>query len=110
MTQNEYGKANEKIIVTVDSDLEDLIPGYLENRIKDIELIKAALNQGDYQTIQALGHSMKGSGGGYGFTDITTIGSALEKVSKTKDFAEIQRQVDELSAYLKKVEIVFEDD
>ena len=46
-------KPIEKIIVQVDSDLEDLIPGYLENRNKDIESITEALRQNDFETISA---------------------------------------------------------
>ena len=103
-------KPIEKIIVHVDPDLEDLIPGYLENRKKDIESITEALKKDDFETIRILGHSMKGSGGGYGFDAITDIGDFLEQASKNKDSIEIQKQANELSTYLKQVEIVCQDD
>jgi len=109
MTPKKLGEPSETITVTVASEIEDLIPGYLENRKKDIESITEALTHGDYTTIQTLGHSMKGSGGGYGFKEITIIGNAIEQASKIEDAAQIQKQIDRLAEYLEKVEIVFED-
>lgn len=96
------------IIVKVDSDLEDIIPGFLQNRQSDIEAILDALDKGDYETIRILGHNMKGAGGGYGFEVITDIGSAIEQAAKMNDAAEIKRALHELSMYLKQIEIVFE--
>jgi HPt (histidine-containing phosphotransfer) domain-containing protein len=61
MTEDE----NSRIIIHADIDLEDLIPGFLENRHKDIIEIESLLASGDYETTQRLGHSMKGAGGGY---------------------------------------------
>jgi HPt (histidine-containing phosphotransfer) domain-containing protein len=96
------------IIVKVDSDLEDIIPGFLQNRQSDIEAILDALDKGDYESIRILGHNMKGAGGGYGFEVITDIGSAIEQAAKMNDADVIKRSLHELSMYLKQIEIVFE--
>jgi HPt (histidine-containing phosphotransfer) domain-containing protein len=96
------------ITVKVDSDLEDIIPGFLQHRQSDIEAILDALDKGDYETIRILGHNMKGAGGGYGFEVITDIGSAIEEAAKINDAAEIKRSSNELSRYLERIEIVFE--
>lgn len=104
MTQNDG-----KIIVHVDTDLEDIIPGFLESRRDDIISIQKALEQGDYDTIKVLGHGMKGAGGGYGFDEITNIGSSLEQAAKEKNSEEIRKCVNKLSNYLERVEIVYEN-
>lgn len=52
------------IRVEIDESLKHLIPGFLENRRKDIEKIRLALGQAEFPTIQTLGHRMKGDGGG----------------------------------------------
>lgn len=109
MKQNSDAKPNEKIIIHVDSDLKDLIPGYLENRRKDIESIIEALKQSDFETIRILGHSMKGSGAGYGFDAITHIGDSFEQAAIDKDSAEVQKQVGKLALYLGQIEIVYSD-
>ena len=103
-------RRSEKIIIHVDSDLEDLIPGFFENRIKDVETIHEALKEGDYETIRVIGHGMKGSGGGYGFNAITEMGAIIESAAKNKDVAEIQKQMKDLSTYLESVEIVYDSD
>jgi HPt (histidine-containing phosphotransfer) domain-containing protein len=101
-------KQEEKIIVHVDPDIADLIPGFLENRHKDIKTMGEALTQGDFETIQVLGHSMKGAGGSYGFDAITDIGGSLEQAAKDKDAEGIQRSVQELAIYLDQVKVVYE--
>ena len=98
---------NSKIIIHADIDLEDLIPGFLENRRKDIIEIESLLVSGDYETIQRLGHSMKGSGGGYGFDKITDIGMHIEQAAKAKNTPEICTQMETLSEYLDRVEVVY---
>lgn len=98
---------DHKILVRIESDLKDLIPGYISNRYNDIKNIRAALEKGDYETIRILGHSMKGSGGGYGFDTITEIGRAIEQAAKEKDDESIKHKTEELGDYLKSVEIIY---
>ncbi len=94
--------------IKIDKDLEDLIPRYLENRRRDIELIQEAMGKSDFETIRVLGHSMKGSGGGYGFDAITEIGKLIEESTKKMDTEEISRQIEALSEYLDNINIVYE--
>ena len=109
MTGTNDRNQDKKVIVTVDSDLEDLIPGYFENRQKDIRSIRKALENDDYETIRILGHSMKGSGGGYGFDAITDIGRSLEEDANVGNADGIRKHTDELSSYLERVEVVYEE-
>ncbi|WP_459863257.1 Hpt domain-containing protein [Endothiovibrio diazotrophicus] len=101
--------ADDKIVVVVDADLEDIVPGYLENRRKDIVEIGAAVEAGDFESIRVLGHRMKGSGGGYGFDHITDIGFALETAAKGSDAEAIRTQIDDLRDYLARVEVTYEE-
>ncbi|MCX5849313.1 MAG: Hpt domain-containing protein [Deltaproteobacteria bacterium] len=97
-----------KIIVHVDNDLADLIPGYLFNRKKDIAAIHDALEKKDLETIRILGHSMKGSGGGYGFENITDIGMLIEKAAKEGRDEDILLQIKRLEDYLLQVEVLYD--
>ena len=102
------GGEGKKIVVTIDKDLEDLVPGYIENRYGDIKGIRAALASSDFDSIRVLGHSMKGSGGGYGFDAITDIGKAIEDAAKAGNSAAISDAVERLFRYLGQVEVVYE--
>ena len=66
-------------LVRVGSSLAGLVPGYLEGRRRDLATIAVALERSDYDNVRVLGHNMKGSGAGYGFSRITEIGASLEQ-------------------------------
>jgi HPt (histidine-containing phosphotransfer) domain-containing protein len=105
MTTDDREQHEEKILIHVDPDIADLIPGYLEKRREDIAAMLTALERGDFETVRILGHSMKGSGGGYGFDAISDIGAGLEQAAKIKHSHEIREQVSALSSYLDRVEV-----
>ena len=98
----------EKIVVHVDADLEDLIPGYLQNRREDVKAVWQALENQDFETIRVLGHTMKGTGGGYGFDAITELGQTLEEAAKNQNEPAIRQAAAALRDYLQAVEVVFQ--
>ena len=100
--------SSDKIIVYVDSDIEDIVPGFLENRSKDIISITEALLNNDYEAIRITGHSMKGAGGGYGFNCISDIGSSIEMEAMNCNAEKIREEVKKLSLYLERVEVIYE--
>ncbi len=108
MTYNSDLTGRGKTVVRVDKDLEDLIPGYLENRQKDIKSILICLGREDYESIRIIGHSMKGSGGGYGFDEITALGKSIEDAAKEKNYEAIKKNAYELSIYLESIDIIYE--
>jgi HPt (histidine-containing phosphotransfer) domain-containing protein len=108
MGQQSALKQNGGIIVHVDPEIADLVPGFLDNRRKDTASIAEALTRGDFETVRILGHSMKGAGGSYGFDAITDIGKSLEQAAMAKDSGVIKKSVQELSTYLDCVEVVYE--
>lgn len=97
-----------KIVVHVDPELSELVPGYLDNRRHDVSALETAVTAGDFSLIEHLAHIMKGTGGGYGFDAITEIGARMEMAAKNKNKEEIQKEVSELSIYLEQVEVVYE--
>ena len=103
----QHNAKKDKNIVVVENDLEDLIPGFMANRLKDIQQLKSALDSRDYDKIRIVGHSMKGAGGGYGFDTITEIGRLLENAAKANNSAKITQHINELSDFIDSVEIVF---
>ncbi|SRR6056297_1207302 len=93
--------------VYIDQDLEILIPGYLENREEDTVKIKKLISEKDFDKIRVIGHSMKGSGGGYGFDYITEIGREIETAAGNQKITKIEKLVDDLEKYLNDVKIEY---
>lgn len=100
--------ASEKITVKVDKDLEDLIPGFMQRRRGDVKSLRASLSTGELEKIRVTGHSMKGTGGGYGFDHLSQIGAELEKAAVKEDAGGISKLIDRLEQYLDNVVIEFE--
>ncbi len=98
----------DKITVRIDRDLEEIAPGYLENRRKDLLLLPEALERGDFDNLKVLGHRMKGSGAGYGFNGITDIGRSVETAAKERDVEGVRSAIDELASYLDRIEVIYE--
>jgi HPt (histidine-containing phosphotransfer) domain-containing protein len=94
----------EKIVLDIDPDLADLVPGFLENRGRDVLTLQKSLGEEDWETIRILGHRMKGAGGGYGFHGITDLGSRLEQAAKLQDSAKTKELIEQLEDYIHRVE------
>lgn len=101
----------EKILITIDKDLEDLIPGYLERLRGTLGNMKELAAKGDAESLDEIrktGHNWKGSGRGYGFEDVTRIGAALEQAGKEQDGPRALDLLKELETYLDSISISFE--
>lgn len=98
---------DEKIIIQVDPDLEELIPGFLENRNADIVKLRSFLDDKDFINIQSIGHSTKGVGGGYGFDLMSEIGAEIESAAKESDVDKIREKINQLDDYLQRIDIEY---
>jgi two-component system cell cycle sensor histidine kinase/response regulator CckA len=102
------GYGTGKIIVKVDTKLQGIMPGYLQSKQEDITALSDAVEKTDFESIRILGHSMKGSGGGYGLDNITEIGKQIELAARDHDLTAIRESINELSQYLSSITIVYE--
>jgi HPt (histidine-containing phosphotransfer) domain-containing protein len=98
----------QPIPVTVDRDLEELIPGFLARRRDDVRKLREALDAHDVESVRVTGHSMKGTGGGYGFDGLSEIGASIESAAKGGDLDAARGGLERLVDYLERVEIHFE--
>ena len=97
----------DRFTVEISCDLKDIVPIFLDNRKKDIQILWDALAKQDFETIQTLGHRMKGDGGGFGFDRITDIGDAMERAAKLQDRSTIEQHIVQLESFLKRVAVVY---
>jgi len=80
----------------------------LQNRRHDVIAMLGALDRGDYETVESLGHGMKGAGGSWGFQGITEIGAALEQAAESADNEASRKWVSELTRYLDRLAVVYD--
>jgi CheY-like chemotaxis protein/HPt (histidine-containing phosphotransfer) domain-containing protein len=105
-SSKEENRRKDTILVRANPKFADMIPGFLQNRRQDVIAMLDALDRGDFETVESLGHGMKGAGGSFGFEAITDIGAALEQAAESADTDALRNWVGELSRYLDRVEIV----
>lgn len=99
--------STDRITVRIDPELQDIVPGFLANRQKDLRALRDALAEHDFETIRILGHRMKGDGGGYGFSRISEIGGLMELAAARRDHPAIERHTSELEEFLARVTVVY---
>ena len=109
MTQDSGAERSGEITVVVDPEIKDIIPIFLDNRRGDVTTVLEALDQSDYESIRILGHSLQGAGGGYGFHAITALGESLNAAAKERNAEVIRKLVDELSSYVERVKVVYDE-
>jgi CheY-like chemotaxis protein/HPt (histidine-containing phosphotransfer) domain-containing protein len=97
-----------RIRVRPAAGLEEAIVRFLKHRREDVPLLTAALGRNDMQQVRTLGHIMKGTGKGYGLPEVTEFGGRLEQAARDQNTDEIGRQIEALSDYLSRLEIVRE--
>ena len=97
-----------KIIVKIEADFQEIVPGYLEHRRKDILDLKSAVEKKDQAVVLVIGHKMRGSAGGYGFDALGKIGADLEDAAMLSKWDIIEKNIAALMQYLNDVEIVYE--
>lgn len=97
----------QPIVVHVDKDLSDLVPGFLARKREEARAVLAAAEHGDPEAIARLGHKLKGEGGSYGVDAITDLGRELEQAGQDSDFDAARRLGGELMKFLERVEIVY---
>lgn len=107
MTTRPDRNAENGIILYIDQGLEEIVPGFLENRRRDVQTLETALQESNLAQIKLIGHRMKGDGGGYGFDAISLIGAALEQAAARQDRDAIRRHTTELIDFLDRVTVVY---
>ncbi len=98
---------SEKILVQVDEELMDLVPGYLERLLSNIETIRELVDSKDFDQVKVLGHNLKGSGGGYGFDRVSELGAEMEIAARDSDLEKILDKCDEIVYFVNNLEIEY---
>ncbi len=92
--------------VEVDAELYELVPLFLDTMHTNIEEMRQALGTKNFDVICRHGHSQKGLGSTYGFDYLGQLGAQIEAAGMQKNETGVHALLDEMCAYLKKVQVV----
>lgn len=93
--------------VEIDSSLEELIPGFMQNRLNELPVIEKLYSDRDFDGFQKFGHKLKGSSLNYGFSHLGQLASALEQAGKDQNLAQIRALIDQIEDHVRNIKIVF---
>ena len=74
---------------------------YINHTFKELNSIKENINSATLDSLRTFGHNIKGSGGMYGFNEITNFGLLIETAAKAGDLESIKSNLGELGIFLK---------
>ncbi len=74
---------------------------YINHTSKELVSIMDNLETNSFDSLRTFGHNIKGSGGMYGFNEVTEIGAVIEAAAKDEDMALIKSNLKDLDLFLK---------
>ena len=84
-----------------DDEWAEMQEMYINHTFKELTGIKENLESIAFDSLRTFGHNIKGSGGMYGFNEITNMGAEIESASKQENLEEIKSNLDKLEVFLK---------
>ena len=100
-------KKKDEIIVSVDANIADLIPAFLERQRRVVPHWHDLIAREDYDALGNLGHDLAGTGGAFGFSRLSEIGDSLQLAAEKMNHKEVRTLVEEYSSYLGRVKVVY---
>lgn len=85
-----------------DPEFQELIRSYLDYLMDSLVTFKMNCVNRNYSEIRKFAHNLKGSGGGYGFDDLTQLGSDISLATKSEDAQKLDSLVKELEVLIMK--------
>lgn len=83
-----------------DPEFIELIKLYIQSLKDSIPEIRSNLSADVFDPIQKFGHNIKGSGGGYGFNELSELGRNLEIAAKAADSKNCEKNINEIERFI----------
>ena len=84
----------------LDQDVIELQPAYIQNRKKDLSVMRSAWDEGNLAAIGAIAHRVKGSAGAFGFGHLGEVAGRIESLAEEGDKEEMGRALAEFEDVL----------
>ena len=97
----------ERRIVFIDKDLKEIVPSFLDNRRKDLDLIATHLSNQEWTHIESIAHKLAGNAGSYGFNDLGKIGAQLEEACQEGNHEDATKLCAQYKDYMDNLKVEF---
>ncbi|MEN8191091.1 MAG: response regulator [Thermodesulfobacteriota bacterium] len=94
--------------ITLQQKMAKLIPRFLENKQKDVEDMKIALESGRLDRLKSIAHAVKGTSWMYGFKELGDACLVLEKIVERNQHEETAEIISSITTYLDRVTVHYE--
>ena len=84
-----------------DDEWAEMQEMYLNHTFKELKTIKENIASATFDSLRTFGHNIKGSGGMYGFNEITEMGAIIESAAKEESMDQIKLKLGNLETFLK---------
>ena len=84
-----------------DDEWAEMQEMYINHTFKELKNIKENLDSAAFDSLRTFGHNIKGSGGMYGFNEITSKGATIESAAMNENLEDIKSHLDALEVFLK---------
>jgi HPt (histidine-containing phosphotransfer) domain-containing protein len=97
--------ATFKVSLNTGGHIDDLISeqlkvDYIQRRRKELPHLRQALEVGNFNFLETVGHQIQGSSESFGFGPLNSLAVRLESCAQRKDAANIRVAIDDLERFL----------
>ena len=84
-----------------DDEWAEMQEMYINHTFKELNIINENLEAASFDSLRTFGHNIKGSGGMYGYNEITNMGAQIETAAKDENLENIKSNLEDLNKFLK---------
>ena len=95
----------DRILLRAEPSVRELLPGFLDNRRRDLERMREALHAGDLAAIRDLGQNIRCFSRVYGLDELTALGEEIRRAAEDCSTLRIVHLHRRLADYLARVEL-----
>lgn len=86
--------------VIIDRELEEIFPGYLKNRHKEVQELKKFVEDKDFAGLKVVAHRLAGNAGCYGLDELSEIGAKMEADCIRGELSLMSKHIQDIETYL----------
>jgi HPt (histidine-containing phosphotransfer) domain-containing protein len=92
----------DEIEKEIQREMKKLRGFYIQNLKERYKNLLQAIDSGNFEEINIIGHSMKGSGASYGFEEMSDLGFEIEETSKHQNLPQLMQLINHFEALLER--------